>query len=176
MRNKLNLGCGNDYKKGYWNCDVSPLVNTDEIVDLEKPLNTFQSNSVDEIICNHTLEHINNFIPLMHELHRICRNGAIIKIKTPFYSSWGQYNDPTHVGFFSPFSFEYFKAGNYSHEVDCSEDMFKVKARINFAIGRLKFMNFIMSPLMNISQKFYCRFFAFIIPASEIYFELEVCK
>jgi SAM-dependent methyltransferase len=176
MLNKLNLGCGNDYRLGFWNVDVSPLVNPDEIVDLEKPLTTFKTNSVEVIVCNHTLEHIHNLVPLIHELHRVCINGAAIYIRVPFYASWGQWNDPTHVRFFSPFSFEYFKAGNYSHEVLCDKDMFKVKARINFAIGRLKFMNFIMNPLLNLNQKFYCRFFAFIIPASEIYFELEVLK
>jgi len=83
---KLNLGYGNDYKKGYINCDISKEVKPDKIVNLEKEL-PFKDNSVDEIIINHTLEHIHNFISLMHELHRICKKEAIIKIKTPFFSA-----------------------------------------------------------------------------------------
>jgi len=85
---KLNFGCGNDYKKGYVNCDISKEVKLDKIIDLEKEL-PFEDNSVDEIYSRHTFEHVNNFIPLMHELHRICKKEAIIKIKTPFFSAWG---------------------------------------------------------------------------------------
>ena len=77
---KLHLGCGNDYKEGYLNCDWTNNVRVDRIVDLEKPLKMFKTNSVDEIVCNHVLEHIVNFVPLMHELHRISKKGAIIKI------------------------------------------------------------------------------------------------
>ena len=100
---KLHLGCGNDYKKGYINCDVSKEVNPDKIIDLEKKL-PFGNNSVSEVIANHVFEHVHNFVPLMHEIHRVCKKGATIKIKTLFFSAWGQYNDPTHVRFFTPFT------------------------------------------------------------------------
>lgn len=113
---KLNLGCGNKKMKGYLNCDKSPLVNPDKIVDMEKKL-PFRKNSIDEVFMGSSIEHVTNFIPLMHELHRICKKDSIIKIVTSFYSAWGQYNDPTHVRFFSPFTFDYFKKNNYSHEV-----------------------------------------------------------
>lgn len=173
---KLNLGCGNRPLKGYINCDISPEVNPNKIVDLEKPLD-FEDNSVDEIIANHVLEHIQNFISLMHEFHRVCKKDTKRKIKTPFYSAWGQFNDPTHLRFFTPFTFDYFKKGNYSHEVGCKKDMFNVKrVKINFGIGRAKILNWIFNPLINLSHQFYCRFFAWILPASEIEYELEVVK
>jgi hypothetical protein len=174
---KLHLGCGNDYKEGYVNCDRTDKIRVDKIVDLEKPLKIFKTNSVEEILIYHTLEHIFNFIPLMHEFHRICKNKTIIKIKTPFYSSWGQFNDPTHVRFFTPYTFDYFTKGNYSHEVNCKKDMFKVKkVKLNFGIGPSKKMNFLFNPLLNLNHKVYCRFFAWIFPASEIEYELEVTK
>lgn len=174
---KLHLGCGNDYKKGYVNIDSSKEVNPDKVWNLEKTPLPFKDNSVDEVLANHVFEHIVNFIPLMHELHRICKNNSKIKIKTPFYSAWGQYNDPTHVRFFSPFTFNYFKKGNYSHEVGCKEDMFKVeKVNINFGIGRAKKLNWIFNPLINFNHELYCRFFAGIVPASEIEYVLKVIK
>lgn len=174
---KLHLGCGNDYKEGYVNVDSSKEVKSDKVWDLEKTPLPFKDNSVKEIIANHVLEHINNFVPLMHEFHRICRKSSRIKIKTPFYSAWGQYNDPTHVRFFSPFTFNYFKKGNYSHEVNCKTDMFHInKVKINFGIGRSGKLNWLLNPLINFNHAFYCRAFAWILPASEIEFELKVIK
>jgi len=173
---KLHLGCGNDYKKGYVNCDISKEVNPDKIVDLEKNL-PFKENSVSEIVANHVFEHVHNFVPLMHEIHRICKKGALIKIKTPFFSAWGQYNDPTHVRFFTPFTFNYFKRGNYSHEVSANKDMFEVvKVKINYGIGTSSKLNFIMNPIINLHHAFYCRFLAFIFPASEMRYELRTIK
>lgn len=170
---KLNIGCGNDWIAGYTNVDSSYLVNPDMFVDLEKPL-PFNDSSVSEVLAYHVLEHINNFIPLMLELHRVCEDDALIKIKTPFYSSWGQFNDPTHVRFFSPFTFDYFNKGNYSHQVNTNKDLFDiVSVRINFGVGRTKALNFLFNPLINFSHRFYCRFFAWVFPAAEIVFELR---
>jgi len=173
---KLHLGCGNDYREDYINCDISKEVKHDKIIDLEKTL-PFKNNSVDEIIANHVFEHVQNFIPLMHEIHRVCKNDSIINIKTPFFSAWGQYNDPIHVRFFTPFTFNYFKKGHYSHEVSVNKDMFNVeKVKINFGIGTSSKLNFIINPLINLHHAFYCRFFAFILPASEMQYQLKVIK
>ncbi|NPE27131.1 methyltransferase domain-containing protein [Methanococcoides sp. SA1] len=173
---KLHLGCGLDKKKGYINCDISSQVNPDKIVDLEKRL-PFKDNSIDEILANHVLEHIVNFIPLMHEFRRVCKKGAKVKIRVPFYAAWGQYNDPTHVRSFSPFTFNYFKLGTYSHEVNCKDDMFEVKnVKLNFGIGRAKKLNWIFNPLINFSHDFYCRFFAWVLPVTEIEYDLAVLK
>ncbi len=173
---KLHIGCGNDKREGYINCDVSPAVRPDKVIDLEKKL-PFKNNSVEEILANHVLEHVRNFMPLMHELHRVCVSGAKIKIKTPFYSAWGQFNDPTHVRFFTPWTFEYFKKGNYSHEANTNKDMFMVnKVKINFGIGPSSKLNFLFNPLINLNHRIYCRFFAWIFPSSEIEYELVVLK
>jgi hypothetical protein len=173
---KINIGAGNDWRKNYLNCDKYLLKKTDLVVDLEKPL-PWIDNSINEVLAYHVLEHITNFIPLMHEIHRVCMPGAKVHVKTPFYSAWGQYNDPTHVRFFTPYTFNYFTAGNYSHEVGCDKDMFKVnKVSLHFGIGSSAKLNFLFNPLLNLSHKVYCRFFAWIFPCAEIEFELEVCK
>ncbi|MFA5071762.1 MAG: methyltransferase domain-containing protein [Candidatus Pacearchaeota archaeon] len=173
---KLNLGCGNDYREGYVNCDWTDKVKVDKIVNLEKKL-PFKDNSVDEIICFHVLEHVNNFIPLMHELYRISKKDAKIIIKTPFYSAWGQFNDPTHVRFFTPWTFDYFKKGNYSHEVGADKDMFEIKeVKINFGIGESSKLNKIINPIVNLNHKIYCRFFAWIFPCAEIRYQLKIIK
>jgi hypothetical protein len=174
---KLNLGCGNKKKKGYLNIDSSGEVYPDKIWNLEKTPLPFKENSIEEINAEHVFEHISKFIPLMHDIHRISKKGAKIYIKTPFYSSWGQFNDPTHVRFFTPYTFEYFKKGNYSHEVKCKNDMFEIgKVNLNFGIGLSSKLNFLFNPLLNLNHRVYCRFFAWIFPAAEIEYELEVLK
>ena len=47
------------------------------------------------------------------------------------------------------------------------------KVRVNFNSSKL---NWLMNPLINFNHRFYCRFFAFIFPSSEIQFELKVIK
>ena len=174
---KINLGCGRDKKKDYLNIDSSKKVNPDKVWNLEKIPLPFKENSIEEINAEHVFEHINNFIPLVHELWRISKKGAKIRIKVPFYSSWGQFNDPTHVRFFTPFTFNYFLKGNYSHEVGVDKDLFKIKkVNINFGIGVSSKLNFLFNPLINLNHSFYYRTFAWIFPASEIEFELEVVK
>lgn len=174
---KLQIGCGNDYRKGYINLDGSKEVKPDVVWNLEKTPLPFKTNQFDEILANHVLEHVVNFIPLIHDLHRISKKGGKIIIRTPFYSAWGQFNDPTHVRFFSPWTFGYFNRGNYSHEVNTNKNMFNIrKVKINFGIGQSKIMNWLFNPLINLNQRVYCRFFAWIFPAAEIYYELEVLK
>ncbi len=175
---RLNLGCGRDRKKGYVNLDSSKRVNPDKVWDLEKTPLPFKNNSVDEINAEHVFEHITNFVPLIKDLWRISKNNARIRIKTPFYSSWGQFNDPTHVRFFTPFTFNYFCSENdYSHEVCEKGGMFSLeKVKINFGIGNSKKINWLFNPLINLNHRVYCRFFAWIFPASEIEYELKVVK
>ena len=97
--------------------------------------------------------------------------------KLPFYSSWGQYNDPTQVRFMTPFTFDYFKKGNYSHEVEVSRDLFSIEeVKLNFGVGESAKLNFIMNPIINLNHRFYCRFFAWMFPASEIKYKLKVNK
>jgi len=172
---RLNIGCGKDYCEGYLNCDWTDRIKVDKVVNLEEKL-PFKDNSVDEVLAYHVLEHIKNFIQLIHELYRVCKKGSIIYVKTPFYSAWGQFNDPTHVRFFTPWTFNYFNQGTYSHEVSSNKVMFKIKAKINFGIGESSKLNKIFNPIINLDQRAYCRFFAWIFPSAELEYVLEVIK
>jgi len=54
---RLHLGCGNKKLKGYINCDISKEVNPDMIFDLNKTFPS-ASNTIDEILTEHTMEHV----------------------------------------------------------------------------------------------------------------------
>jgi len=168
---KLHLGCGNDYKEGYVNCDVTNKVKVDQIVDLEKPLTMFKDNSVDEIVCNHVLEHIKNFIPLIEECFRICKNDAVLKIKVPYFAYPGAYADPTHVRFFTLKTFDYFSSNNDLNYYSNARFEIKKKYLNPFFKRKSRLLRYIL----NLFPSFYERFFSGIFGAAEIYFELE-CK
>jgi SAM-dependent methyltransferase len=182
----LDIGCGNGKTKSenpgdkVIGVDFAKLKGVDVVHDLEKTPLPFRKDEFDAVIANHVLEHIRNFVPLMNEIWRITKKEGVVRIKTPFYSSWGQFNDPTRVRFFTPFTFSYFEGeSTYSHEVKKANKGvdFKVeRVRINFGIGKSSVMNKILNPLLNINHRFYCRFFAWVFPAAEIEFVLRVIK
>lgn len=111
-RVKIDLGSGNDKKEGYLRIDKSPAVNPDYVIDLEQPdclKKHFDDDSVHEIRAHYIMEHIQNLIPLMNELHRIImRNYGVLKMTIPHYKCEGAFRDPTHVRFFTEKTMEYF--------------------------------------------------------------------
>lgn len=104
---RLNIGSGQRKKDGFLNVDVLSLPGVDVVCDLEKPL-PFEDNSVVEIHGEHILEHIDNFIPLLSELYRICSNNAVMNFRIPYYTSESAFKDPTHKRFISERTFSYF--------------------------------------------------------------------
>ena len=84
---KLNIGSGYDKREGYVNIDINKTTNPDIVVDLEKGKLPFKDNSVDEIIANMVLEHIVNLEPLINEIHRVMKKGAVLKIVVPYINS-----------------------------------------------------------------------------------------
>lgn len=93
---KSNLGCGKDILENYVNIDKENLPGVDMVLSLEEAKQPFPDNSVSEIICDHLLEHIENYIPLMEEIYRICMPSVRMYITVPYYEYEGAFRDPTH--------------------------------------------------------------------------------
>lgn len=104
----LDLGCGGhkqvDESIGV---DFSPLSNLDVIADLERGL-PFTDSSVDHIFAVHILEHVNNLIPLMNDIHRVLLETGVLHVLTPFWHHSVAVADPTHVRFFGAETFRAF--------------------------------------------------------------------
>src|SRR5271166_1555816 len=104
----LNLGCGMRPREGFFGVDLAPLPATDILADLNQPLTDLPDQSVVEITSRHTLEHVRELLPLMAEIHRICRPDARIDIVVPHFSNPYYFSDPTHVRQFGLYTFFYF--------------------------------------------------------------------
>jgi ubiquinone/menaquinone biosynthesis C-methylase UbiE len=101
---KLNLCCGYRKLGGYLNVDKEIKCEPDLTLDLENEYEDhwpWEDNSVDEIICNHGLEHMgkdyDDHCYIIKEMYRVCKPDAVIKITVPHHRSDLYWDDPTHV-------------------------------------------------------------------------------
>lgn len=98
---KLNLGCGHNKISGWVNVDHSPVCEPDQVVELESFPWPWPDSSVDEVLFNHSLEHMGAttaaYIGLIKELWRVCHGGASITIVVPHPRHDDFIGDPTHV-------------------------------------------------------------------------------
>lgn len=105
---KLNLGAGNDIRVGYINHDLVALPGIDVVHDLDSYPWPWANESVDEVIARDLLEHLDNFVTAMEELHRILRPGGKAKVQVPYWNSWCRHADPTHKRGFHELAFQFF--------------------------------------------------------------------
>lgn len=91
---KLNLGSGHDYRKGYVNLDIGKkdVYGNDVKADVYHNLNNypypFKNNQFDEIYMEGILEHIQDLKKHIKQLSRISKSGCVIKIRVPYFLSY----------------------------------------------------------------------------------------
>lgn len=105
---RLDLGCGRVKLPGYIGMDRLPLPGVDVVHDLEILPWPLGDSSFDFVHCSHVLEHLENLVAVMEEVHRILRPGGSLFVRVPYYRSPGAFQDPTHKRFFTEKTFEYF--------------------------------------------------------------------
>lgn len=113
---RLNVGCGRNIIEGWLNLDVMPLPSIDIVADLENCATTplpIESDSIDEFLLSHVIEHIRNPLPLMQELWRVAKPEARMVIRVPHGGSDDAWEDPTHVRAYFTNSFGYYSQPYY---------------------------------------------------------------
>jgi len=108
---KLNLGSGNSKVKGFTSLDNWADCKPEILHDLSVFPWPVKDNSVDEVLANHVIEHLQDTVGTMKELYRICKGGASIQINVPHWASDDQVNDPTHVRAITPEMMALFSKG-----------------------------------------------------------------
>lgn len=125
MKKVLNLGCGKVRIPNSIGVDRVKIENYVDVVhDLDITPYPFKANSIDEIHFYHVLEHLQQPIKKLEELHRILKPGGVIYMRVPHFSSLGAFTDITHVRPFGYFSFDCFEKGDYQHFY--TEKVFKI--------------------------------------------------
>ena len=97
----LDLGCGMRKKPGAIGLDCNPATQADVIHSLEEFPYPFQESEFDYVYADNSLEHLDDVLGAINEIHRITKAGATVKVIVPYFRSRWAYNDPTHKRFFS---------------------------------------------------------------------------
>ena len=104
----LNLGCGRKLMKDAVNVDVSAEVGANVVHDLTKIPWPLPSAAFREVYAFDVIEHLDDIVKAMEEIHRVCKAGARVRITVPHFSSGNAFTDPTHRHQLGYFSFDYF--------------------------------------------------------------------
>jgi SAM-dependent methyltransferase len=108
---KLDIGCGKRKQPGHIGLDHSFASDADVVADLGRGL-PFRDGVFKRVWLSHVFEHVLEPLPLMEEIWRVSKDGALVEIRGPHFSSphlvWG---DPTHRRGLSLATFVYFASG-----------------------------------------------------------------
>lgn len=115
MKNKIiNIGCGKTRIPESIGVDCVEIPGYVDIVhDLNVIPYPFEDSFADEIHFYHVLEHLENPVEKIEEIHRILKIGGILYMRVPHFSSHGAFTDITHKRPFSYYSFDIFQPGAY---------------------------------------------------------------
>lgn len=105
---KLNLGCGNTALPDYFNVDISECAGVDAVVDLTAMPWPLPDNHFTEVLFVDVLEHLPDLIATIEELWRVCKDGAEIHIRVPYWNSRWAWSDPQHKRPFHECTFDFF--------------------------------------------------------------------
>jgi SAM-dependent methyltransferase len=171
----LVLGCGLRKPPGSIGIDSNPHTVADILHDLNQTPYPLKSNQFDLIICHDILEHLDDMVSVMKEIHRLGKDGSYVEIKTPHFSSILSWDDPTHKHHFTSRSFDYFtnvperwRTHFYTEEkFEClSKDISFTRAPSSL-IGK---------SIYQLSPRMYVHHFTWIFPAKGIFVKLRNIK
>jgi SAM-dependent methyltransferase len=111
----LDVGCGSKKWPGAVGLDISQDTDADVVHDLNEFPYPLADDSFDQVLMQDVLEHVREPIRVIDELHRVCRPGGRIQLRTPHFSSMLAYSDPTHTHYFSAEAIRTLAEPRFSH-------------------------------------------------------------
>jgi SAM-dependent methyltransferase len=171
----LHVGSGRKKLKGAVTLDINPRCEPDVVWDLDVFPYPFPDSTFDAIMCAHVIEHLDNVISVMEQLHRIAKPGGRVWIRVPHYTSLNFNTDPTHRHAFSSRSFDYLCLDTDLVSYDYSTARFR-KLTARMTCRPFTPFNRLLMRLINSHLLFYEEHLAYIIPGQELLFVLEVVK
>ncbi len=171
-RTILHLGSGLKYMAGATNVDVTAAGKPDVVHDLNVRPWPFETSSFDDVHAYDVIEHLEDVLKTLEEIHRVCRPGGVLHVVVPHFSSEGAFTDPTHR--------HYFGIGTFDYMVDGHTNSFYTTTRFRILTREIVFRptiaNKVVHRLANRFPQLYEQRWAWIFPAWFLLFRLEVVK
>jgi SAM-dependent methyltransferase len=170
---RLNIGAGRvDQLPGAVRLDIARAAHPHVVADLEAGALPFRTGVFEAVGAFDVVEHVDDLVALMEEIHRVLKPGGVAYVTTPHFSSANAHTDPTHRRALSLRSFDYF---DDAHALAYySTARFRVHAaRLFFKPGLLGRFCF---HLARHWPAWYEDRLAWMLPGAFLYFELVAVK
>jgi SAM-dependent methyltransferase len=171
-RTRLHLGSGLRYDPEAVNVDVVAAGKPDLLHDLNRRPWPLPDDRFESVVMWDVLEHLDDTLGVLEEVHRVCRPGAWVHIIVPHFSSNGAFTDPTHRRYFSALTFDYFTEGHPQSFYTARR--FRVERRR--IVFRPTLLNKLVWRLANRFPQAYENAWAWMFPAWFISVEMTVVK
>ena len=104
---KVNIGAGNTYIPSFVNIDISPRADISLNLNIDEL--PFEDNTVDLVFTYHTLEHLDNYLFALGEIHRVLKHRGHLLIGVPYVTlTRNHLVNPYHRQNFNEYSFDFF--------------------------------------------------------------------
>jgi hypothetical protein len=151
---------------------MSCAAEPDIVHDLNQVPWPLPAGHFNEVQAFDVIEHLDNVINVMEEIHRVCVDSATVRITVPHFSCSNTYTDPTHRRAF----------GYYSMDCVTGKSQNQILTQVRFAevASRIVFYPSLLNKLVwRLANRFpaaYEKRWAWMFPAWFIYFEFRVVK
>jgi SAM-dependent methyltransferase len=166
---RLDLGCGVKRRPGTIGVDIDPRASSDLRFDLDRYPWPLRDGAATEIVASHVIEHVQDVPAFMSEIHRVLEKNGRVLIRTPYFSCWRGWADPTHMRQLSLMTMEHFTDAD--DRTRLSRGRFElIRAELTFDRSM---KNLLPRWIARRWPKAYERHWAFLFPGRTIVFELE---
>jgi len=178
----LDIGCGTNKVAGAIGMDVNPRTAADVIHDLDDLPYPFADDEFDEVIGRHVIEHVRDPMAVMCEIHRITRNGGVVKLVAPHWTNPDFATDLTHRNHLNSYSFRNLTDERAVFPFYTEVRFRQRRARVTLLnLWKLTGLEFLINldhrfPSLRFIRKFWEQYLNAVLRGKEIHFELEVVK
>jgi SAM-dependent methyltransferase len=114
----LDVGCGDRKTKGAVGIDIVALPGVDIVHDLDVYPWPLDDGSFDKVLMLNIIEHLDDTIKAMREVHRILKPGGVVHIEVVYWNHKYTWSDPQHKHAFTELSWEFFTGKRKEYYTD----------------------------------------------------------